>query len=164
MRMQDLTKLFVNVIIGKTGKIKSGVVQLDAEDVGALPDSYTPPVTSVNGQTGAVSVKEAASATVFQLGAGASTVTSFSTGIYDPNNSTVRIYLVARSTSDMGFSTVLATVPEAYRPAQQVTLYGAMKVNNLPFCYVGRVLANGDIVQDLSSTARDVFLCGEYVI
>ena len=43
MRMQDLTKLFVNVIIGKTGKIKSGVVQLDAEDVGALPDSTVVP-------------------------------------------------------------------------------------------------------------------------
>lgn len=81
MRMQDLTKLFVNVIIGKTGKIKSGVVQLDAEDVGALPDSTVvptktselindigfvdaagaaaaAPVQSVNGQTGAVELYE----------------------------------------------------------------------------------------------------------
>ncbi len=33
MRMQDLTKLFVNVIIGKTGKIKSGVVQLATSDL-----------------------------------------------------------------------------------------------------------------------------------
>lgn len=35
---------------------KTGVVVLDAADVGALPDDYTPPVTSVNGQTGAVTV------------------------------------------------------------------------------------------------------------
>lgn len=33
---------------------KTGVVVLDAQDVGALPDSYTPPVISVNGKTGAV--------------------------------------------------------------------------------------------------------------
>ena len=33
MRMQDLTKLFVNVIIGKTGKIKSGVVTLATSDL-----------------------------------------------------------------------------------------------------------------------------------
>ena len=33
---------------------QTGVVVLDASDVGALPDSYTAPVTSVNGQTGAV--------------------------------------------------------------------------------------------------------------
>lgn len=34
----------------------SGNVQLTASDVGALPDTYTPPVTSVNGQTGTVSI------------------------------------------------------------------------------------------------------------
>lgn len=33
---------------------KTGVVVLDAQDVGALPDSYIPPVTSVNGKTGTV--------------------------------------------------------------------------------------------------------------
>lgn len=33
---------------------KTGEVVLDADDVGALPDDYTPPVTSVNGATGAV--------------------------------------------------------------------------------------------------------------
>ena len=35
---------------------KTGAVVLDAEDVGALPDSYTAPVTSVNGMTGDVIV------------------------------------------------------------------------------------------------------------
>lgn len=39
----------VNSVNGKTGN-----VVLDAEDVGALPDSYTAPVQSVNGKTGAV--------------------------------------------------------------------------------------------------------------
>ena len=33
---------------------QTGTVVLDASDVGALPSTYTPPVTSVNGNTGAV--------------------------------------------------------------------------------------------------------------
>ncbi len=33
-----------------------GAVTLSADDVGALPDTYTPPVISVNGETGAVSL------------------------------------------------------------------------------------------------------------
>ena len=33
---------------------QTGTVVLDASDVGALPDTYVAPVTSVNGQTGAV--------------------------------------------------------------------------------------------------------------
>ena len=118
----------------------------------------------MNGQSGAVSVKEAASAVVFQLGAGDSGVTTFGTGIYDPNNSTVRIYLIARSSSNMGFSTVLATVPDEYKPSADVNLYGAMKVNDLPFCYTGKVTPYGNIFQLLSASTRDVFLCGEYVI
>lgn len=35
---------------------QTGTVVLDADDVGALPDTYVAPVTSVNGQTGAVSL------------------------------------------------------------------------------------------------------------
>lgn len=34
----------------------TGIVNLDAADVGALPTTYTPPVDSVNGQTGSVSL------------------------------------------------------------------------------------------------------------
>ena len=41
----------VNSVNGKTG-----TVVLTANDVGALPDNYTPPVTSVNSKTGAVSL------------------------------------------------------------------------------------------------------------
>ena len=42
----------VNSVNGQTGD-----VVLDAEDVGALPDSYTAPVTSVNGMTGDVVIQ-----------------------------------------------------------------------------------------------------------
>ncbi len=37
---------------------KTGTVVLDADDVGALPNDYTPPVTSVNGKTGVVVVSK----------------------------------------------------------------------------------------------------------
>lgn len=58
----------VNSVNGKTG-----VVTLTATDVGALPNSYTPPVSSVNGQTGAVSlsIPSASSATPQALGTAA---------------------------------------------------------------------------------------------
>ena len=136
----------------------------DSGFVNAQGAAAAAPVQSVNGQAGAVSVKEAASATVFQLGAGDSGVTSFGTGIYDPNTSTVRIYLAARSASNIGFTTILATVPEAYRPSAVATLFGFFGVNSAPIAYTGRLFTNGVILQDLSASAREVFLCGEYVI
>ena len=52
---------------------KTGVVVLIPSDIGALPDSYTPPVQSVNGQTGAVnlSIPQAATSAPADLGASA---------------------------------------------------------------------------------------------
>lgn len=55
----DLPSLIASIQTG--GAVESvngqtGVVVLDADDVGALPDSYQAPVQSVNGQTGAVSL------------------------------------------------------------------------------------------------------------
>ena len=141
---------------------------MDAADVGALPDSYTPPpapVQSVNGRTGAVTVNEATSATVFTLGAGASGITSMGIGIYDPNSSTVRIYLFARSTSNISGSTSIATIPEAYRPSVNTALYGMMSTpSTRGVAYYGRARANGDITQDLGNEVREVILVGEYPI
>ena len=37
-------------------RIKNIASTIKPEDIGALPDTYTPPVTSVNGQTGAVNI------------------------------------------------------------------------------------------------------------
>ena len=42
---------------------QTGAVSLNAEGVGALPDTYVPPVTSVNGQTGDVVLDTAESGT-----------------------------------------------------------------------------------------------------
>lgn len=75
-RLKEQVSSAVNSVNGKTGVVtldatdvgalptstplvsqvnnKTGNVTLDASDVGALPDTYTPPVTSVNSKTGAV--------------------------------------------------------------------------------------------------------------
>ena len=50
--MRRLKEQISSAVVSVNGK--SGVVTLDANDVGALPDSYTPPVTSVNLKTGDV--------------------------------------------------------------------------------------------------------------
>ena len=50
---------------------KTGTVVLNASDVGALPDTYTAPVTSVNGQTGAVSLSIPSAATTAPADLGA---------------------------------------------------------------------------------------------
>ena len=50
------TYSFVPTTTTVNGKALSSNITLTASDVGALPDSYTAPVTSVNGQTGAVSL------------------------------------------------------------------------------------------------------------
>lgn len=42
---------------------QTGVVVLTASDVGAMPDTYTAPVTSVNGATGAVTIANATTTT-----------------------------------------------------------------------------------------------------
>ena len=46
---------------------KTGVVNLTAEDVGALPSSYQAPVTSVNGQTGDVVISGGGSGTTISV-------------------------------------------------------------------------------------------------
>ncbi len=155
---------------------QTGAVVLDADDVGALPDTYTAPVQSVNGQTGAV-VLDAddvgalpdsytpPTAIAFNLTAGESGITTFARGIYDPVSRTVRIYLSARSTSNITTAMALATIPEAYRPAETKTLLGCMVNNaNLNAVYYGYANTDGTITQRLGNTIREVFLCGEYTI
>ena len=57
------TDTALGAYVPKTTKVNnkalSGDIELSASDVGALPSSYTPPVTSVNGDTGAVQVTPA---------------------------------------------------------------------------------------------------------
>lgn len=52
---EDFSGAFVGSINGITPE-DDGSITIDAKDVGALPNSYTPPVTSVNNKTGNVSL------------------------------------------------------------------------------------------------------------
>lgn len=54
---------------------QTGTVVLDAEDVGALPDTYTAPVTSVNGQTGAVTITDSDTTYTFSISNNVITIT-----------------------------------------------------------------------------------------
>ena len=70
---------------------QTGTVVLDANDVGALPDTYTAPVSSVNGMTGAVTVS---AATVGALGIQRQ-ADAVNTGTqYNLNNATYTEFLV----------------------------------------------------------------------
>ena len=53
---------------------KTGAVKLTADDVGALPNTYKPPVTSVNGQTGDVNISFSAPVTSVNGKTGAVTI------------------------------------------------------------------------------------------
>lgn len=135
-----------------------------ASDVGALP-SNTPFVSSVNGASGAVTVNQPTAATRFLLGAGASGVTSLGVGYYDPNSHTVRIYLYARSNSNINTSTVLATIPSQYRPADNFALFGMFSTGSVRgVANYGTARTNGNVTQVFSNEVREALLVGEYDI
>lgn len=70
---------------------QTGTVVLDANDVGALPDTYTAPVSSVNGNTGAV-VLSAANVGALGIQRAADAVSAGTQ--YDLNNDTYTEFLV----------------------------------------------------------------------
>lgn len=85
--------------------------------------------------------------------------------IYDPNTGSVRLYFYARSSSNISTSDVLGYVPVSYRPSGNWQLYGVIGVGGTTIAaYSGVVHTDGSITQSLSGTARDIFLCGEWII
>lgn len=84
--------------------------------------------------------------------------------VYDPNTRTVRVYMYARSSSNITTSTVLANIPSGYRPSGNWGLYGMIKTTEATWGYYGRIDANGNITQQLGSIVRDVCLFGEYPV
>lgn len=121
---------------------KTGAVVLDAEDVGALPDSYTAPVTSVNGMTGDVIVS----------GGGGGAVDSV-------NGKTGNVILTA---SDVG------AMPDSYTaPVQSVNgqtgnvSLGAADVGALPDTYTAPVTSvNGQTGNVVISASPINFIGG----
>ena len=96
-KLKEQVSTAVNSVNGKTG-----IVVLNANDVGALPDSYTPPaapVDSVNGQTGTVVL------TASDVGAMADTYTA---PVASVNGQTGTVVLTA---SDVGAMADTYTAP-----------------------------------------------------
>lgn len=113
----------------------------------------------------ALIAQSTARSTVQGLSGAASGVTLKGTLTYDPVAKTVRIYLSARSGSDISTSTVLANIPAAYRPSSTVAMVGYFTLsNNVSATYEALITTQGNVTQTLSSTVREVFIVGEYSI
>ena len=123
------------------------------------------PVQSVNGQTGAAVISTPQTAQRTALLDGDAGITMFGAVVKDTNNNTARIYMVARSTSNITPSSILAVIPDGYRPAVNTALYGFFyNSGGVSAVYYGTAGASGYITQALGSTIREVFLCGEYML
>lgn len=106
---------------------KTGAVVLDADDVGALPDDYMPPVTSVNGQTGDVVTtgKTAYSPTVVKTSGNSSFYSGSAVGC----SGVVSLSLIFANGNDTSagsnsFVGTIANVPLPYSEAVGIGFYG----------------------------------------
>ena len=154
---------------------QTGAVVLGKSDVGlgsvdnvqqysaSNPPPY--PVTSVNGQTGAAVISTPQTAQRTTLLEGDAGITMFGAVVKDTNSNTARLYMVARSTSNITPSSILAVIPDGYRPAVNTSLYGFFyNAGGVSAVYYGTAGSSGNITQALGSTIREVFLCGEYML
>lgn len=86
-------------------------------------------------------------------------------GIYDPVRSTVRLYIYARSSQNILQSDVLFTIPSKYRPKSNIGMPCICTTSSeYTAAYYAVVKTNGQIVQDLGSTLREIMIMGEYII
>lgn len=103
------------------------------------------------------------SATKGDITGAASTISEmFGYYVYSPSDRMVRIYISARSSSNITTSTVLGVIPSGYRPSSNATLVGAMGTGTGMAAYKGHVNTSGEIYQDIGNTLREIFLVGEY--
>ena len=103
-------------------------------------------------------------ASLISLLDGASGVTQFGYVCKDPTTKTCRIFVVARSSSNIATNTLLAVVPSEYRPKTNVSVFGVVSTASGGInAYHGTVTADGGIYQAAGSTIREVFLTGEYL-
>lgn len=104
------------------------------------------------------------SISIAALGNGSSGITHYGYVVKDVSTKSCRIFIVARSSSNISTTMVLATVPSGYRPAQNASLFGAVAAaDGLMNAFYGTVKTDGSITQGAGSTIREVFLIGEYL-
>lgn len=137
--------------------------QMNAVNSGAPANAFSSSILKKDaGGTGVADP----TAVVFELDAGDAGITVFGHGVYDPVSRAVRIYLDARASSDITTGSVMAVIPDGYRPAYNLTRVSSIIVNSSGSVYVyhSTITPAGQIRQDLTSTAREVFIAYEYVI
>lgn len=117
---------------------KTGAVVLDAEDVGALPDTYTAPVTSVNGMTGDVIVS----------GGGGGAVDSV-------NGKTGAVVLTA---ADVGAMPATASVADLYMGNTIYPLYPAVNTTLDPN-NDSSIISSG-VTYQRSANKKTIRICG----
>ena len=92
-------------------------------------------------------------------------VTCYGRVVKDPTTKTVRLYMVARSSSNITPTTVMAIVPEGFRPTGNEALYGTMMTSgNTIAAYYAILKSDGTVTQSLGSAIREVAVSGEYPI
>lgn len=99
------------------------------------------------------------------MASGATGVTKDGYFIYTPATTTVRVYGLATSSSDMNTNTVLATIPTGYRPKSNssgVCWIGLASGEYVPGACIFRT--TGEIVQVHTQNARKVLFIGEYAV
>lgn len=86
-------------------------------------------------------------------------------GIYDPVRRTVRLYTYARSSQNIAIADILFTIPAKYRPKYNTAIPAIIKTHDGTVAsYYGTISANGNVNQNLSGSAREIMMIGEYVI
>lgn len=103
---------------------------------------------------------------MFTLESNSSLATSGGTGIYFPDSGLVVIMGAASNTSNIGTTTVLATVPSKYRPSENRSIYGRFNtdanVNSIASVVVRT--NNGAITEGSSGYVRSIDFWGVYKI
>ena len=104
--IDTINKIKEGQVISVNGQ--TGTVVLDADDVGALPDTYTAPVTSVNAKTGAVTLTASdvgalSSSTTFVSSFNGNTgAVTYSAPVTSVNGSTGAVVIGNATTSSAG--------------------------------------------------------------
>lgn len=114
----------------------------------------------------AVNKIKATSPEMFTLTPNSSLAVSGGSGIYFPDSGLVAIWGAAAHTSDIGTSTVLATVPQKYRPSgvRNISFRFTTGTNANATANNCNISSNGNITQGATGIGRAVDFWGVYQI
>lgn len=150
----------------QTGNLSTGCVTNPYILDGAVntPKIATGAVTTQKIADGAVTANKVTPNSTFSSCSFPEGITGYSKIFKDPFTNTVRIYLTARSQTDIASGDTIAIIPENYRPTSgNVAGYGLLIVSagtNTPYQLI--IGNDGTIKQTYSGTVRSVFMVTEF--